>query len=53
MAKADPREGFVLALLVQYPQLREAGLEVPEEVFWEAEARQVLRDLAELAMKMC
>jgi DNA primase len=41
MAKADPREGFVLALLVQWPQLREQGLEVPEDVFWDAEARQM------------
>lgn len=41
MAKADPREGFVLALLVQWPQLREQGLEVPDEVFWDAEGRQM------------
>ncbi|MEK7247705.1 MAG: DNA primase, partial [Chloroflexota bacterium] len=41
MAKADPREGFVLALLVQWPQLREQGLEAPEEVFWDAEGRQM------------
>lgn len=39
--KADPREGFALALLVQWPQLREEGLQVPEGLFWDAEARQM------------
>jgi DNA primase len=39
--KSDTREGFLLALLVQYPQLREDGLKVPEELLWDTEARQV------------
>jgi hypothetical protein len=41
VVKADPREGFLLALLVQWRQLREAGLEVPPDVFWDTEAGQM------------
>ncbi len=39
-SKEDPREAFLLALLVQWPQLREDGLEVPEGLFWEVEAQR-------------
>jgi DNA primase len=37
----DPREGFLLALLLQWPQLRESGLEIDDGLLWEADARQV------------
>lgn len=43
-AKADAREAFLLALLVQYPQLRQAvaGEQVsPEGLLWDTEARQM------------
>jgi len=33
---------FLLALLLQYPDLRPQGLEVPSHLVWEAENRQVL-----------
>jgi DNA primase len=35
-------EGFLLALLLRFPQLRQAGLEVPAELFWESANREVL-----------
>ena len=35
-------EGFLLALLLRFPHLREAGLEVPAELFWESTNREVL-----------
>ena len=35
-------EGFLLALLLRFPHLREAGLEVPAELFWESANREVL-----------
>jgi DNA primase len=35
-------EAFLLALLLRFPELREAGLEVPEELFWESANREVL-----------
>jgi DNA primase len=41
--RGDARpEEFLLALLIQFPNLREAGLEVPETLFWEAPSREVL-----------
>jgi DNA primase len=39
-ARGDPREEFVLALLLQHPALRESGRELPEDLFWDAQARQ-------------
>lgn len=39
--KADPREGFLLALLLQWPHLREKGAGIDEGLLWEADARQV------------
>ncbi len=39
----DNREEFLLALLLRYPQLRKEGLDLPEELLWESENRQVLR----------
>jgi DNA primase len=38
----DPREEFVLALLLRYPDLRREALEIPESTLWESENRQVL-----------
>ena len=35
-------EGFLLALLLRFPHLREAGLEAPAELFWESANREVL-----------
>jgi DNA primase len=35
-------EGFLLALLLRFPHLREAGLEMPAELFWESANREVL-----------
>ncbi len=35
-------EGFLLALLLRFPYLREAGLQVPMELFWESANREVL-----------
>ena len=40
--RGDRREEFLLALLLQYPQLRESGLEVPLEMLWETENRLIL-----------
>jgi len=36
------REEFLLALLLRFPHLREAGLEVPLELLWESANREVL-----------
>jgi hypothetical protein len=36
------REEFMLALLLRFPHLREAGLEVPLELLWESANREVL-----------
>jgi hypothetical protein len=41
-AAGDPREEFLLALLLRYTQLRSEGLEVPEDLLWESENRAVL-----------
>jgi DNA primase len=35
-------EAFLLALLLRFPELREAGLEAPGELFWESANREVL-----------
>ncbi len=40
--RVDGREAFLLALLLRHPELRQKGLGIPEELLWEAEARQVL-----------
>jgi len=40
--KGDPREEFLLALLLRYPELRSDGAEVPDGLFWESENRLVL-----------
>ncbi len=40
--QGDPREEFLLALLLQRPELREAALEVPEDLLWESGNRQLL-----------
>jgi len=40
--QTDPREEFLLALLLQRPELREAGLDFPEDLLWESENRQIL-----------
>ena len=36
------REEFLLALLLRFPELREAGLELPEGLFWGAANRELL-----------
>ena len=36
------REEFLLALLLRYPELRPEGLDIPEELLWESENRQLL-----------
>lgn len=41
-AKGDAREEFTLSLLLQHKSLREDGLNVPETLFWDAQARQIL-----------
>ncbi|MDP9180427.1 MAG: DNA primase [Chloroflexota bacterium] len=41
-ARVAGREAFPLALLLQHPELRRQGLAMPEELLWDAEARQVL-----------
>ena len=41
-AKGDNREEFLIALLLQHPQLRTNGLAVPEQLLWESENRQLL-----------
>lgn len=40
--KGDAREEFLLALLLRYPQLRPEGMEIPAELLWESENRQIL-----------
>ncbi|MEE8370438.1 MAG: DNA primase [Dehalococcoidia bacterium] len=41
-ARGDTREEFLLALLLQHPQLRTDGLAFPEQLLWESENRQLL-----------
>jgi hypothetical protein len=41
-AGGDAREEFVLALLLQHSSLREGGLALSEDLFWDAQARQLL-----------
>lgn len=41
-SRSDAREEFLLALLLRYPQLRPDGMEIPVELLWESENRQVL-----------
>ncbi len=45
----DAREEFLLALLLQYPDLRPEGLDMAEELLWESENRQVLAALRQSA----
>ena len=40
--KGDSREEFLLTLLLRYPELREEGLEVREDLLWESLNRQIL-----------
>jgi DNA primase len=40
--RVDEREAFLLALLLRHRELRQKGLGIPEDLLWEAEARQVL-----------
>jgi DNA primase len=40
--RVDEREMFLLALLLRHRELRQKGLGIPEDLLWEAEARQVL-----------
>ncbi len=40
--RGDRPEEFLLALLLQYPQLRAAGLDIPPEMLWETENRLIL-----------
>ncbi|HEU4758563.1 MAG TPA: DNA primase, partial [Dehalococcoidia bacterium] len=40
--RADAREEFLLALLLRYPALRQEALDVPDELLWESENREVL-----------
>ena len=39
---SNAREDFVLALLLQYPSLRPYGIEISEDMLWEAQSKQVL-----------
>ncbi len=48
-AKGDASEEFTLSLLLQHDSLREDGLNVPETLFWDAQARQILVLWKELA----
>jgi DNA primase len=41
-ARGDTREEFLLALLLQHPQLRTDGLALQEQLLWESENRQLL-----------
>jgi DNA primase len=40
--KGDSREEFLLALILRYPELRREGMEIPPELLWESENRQIL-----------
>jgi DNA primase len=42
-AGGDQKEDFLLALLLQFPALRDAGLTVPEEQFWDAQSQALFR----------
>jgi len=51
-SKGDATEEFTLSLLLQHDSLREDGLNAPETLFWDAQARQVLvlwKELAEVS----
>lgn len=39
---SNPREDFLLALLLQYPELRPDGENIPEELLWESQSKLVL-----------
>ncbi len=41
-ARGNTKEEFLLALLLQHPQLRPEGLALEEELLWESENRQLL-----------
>jgi DNA primase len=38
----DPKEEFLLALLLRYPQIHDEGPELPSDLLWESENRQIL-----------
>lgn len=40
--RGDPREEFLLALLLRYPELRPEGMALPPELLWESENRHLL-----------
>jgi DNA primase len=42
LGHGDPREEFLLALLLQYPDLRPLGVNISEELLWESENRQLM-----------
>lgn len=39
--QGDSREEFLLALILRYPELRREGMEIPPELLWETENRQI------------
>jgi DNA primase len=42
LTRVDGREAFLLALLLQHPELRRQGLAIPEGLLWDSEARQMV-----------
>ena len=42
---ANPREDFLLALLLQFPALRGLGAPVSEDLLWDAQGKQLLQTL--------
>ncbi|MCH8814715.1 MAG: DNA primase [Chloroflexi bacterium] len=40
--RGDPKEEFLLALLLRYPQIHDEGVDVTSELLWESENRQIL-----------
>ena len=39
---ADGREEFMLAMLLKYPDLRDAGLDIPDSLLWDSQNRELL-----------
>jgi DNA primase len=46
--KGDTKEEFLLSLLLRYPQLRSPGMEIPPDLLWESENRQMMAIWKEL-----
>jgi len=40
--RGDPKEEFLLALLLRYPQIHDEGSDLPSELLWGSENRQIL-----------